>query len=33
MEEAFRKLRAIARANNQSLHDTATNVINRTLSL
>lgn len=33
MEEAFRRLRVFAHANNQSLHDTATNVINRTLSL
>lgn len=33
MEEAFRRLREYARANNQTLHDTATLVINRTLSL
>lgn len=33
MEEAFRRLREFARANNQSLHDTATRVVNRTLSL
>ena len=33
MEEAFRRLREFARANHQTLHDTATHVINRTLSL
>ena len=33
MEEAFRRLRDYARANNQSLHDTAMHVINRTLTL
>jgi GAF domain-containing protein len=33
MEEAFRRLRAFARSNNQSLHDTAAGVINRTLRL
>ena len=33
MEEAFRRLRDFARTNNQSLHDTAKHVINRTLSL
>jgi GAF domain-containing protein len=33
MEEAFRRLRSYARSNNQSLHDTATLVIDRALSL
>lgn len=33
MEEAFRRLRTFARANNQSLHDTASQVIDRTLNL
>jgi GAF domain-containing protein len=33
MEEAFRRLRSYARSNNQSLQDTATSVIDRTLRL
>lgn len=33
MEEAFRRLRTFARANNKTLHDTASQVIDRTLSL
>jgi GAF domain-containing protein len=33
MEEAFRRLRTFARANNQTLHDTASQVIGRTLNL
>jgi AmiR/NasT family two-component response regulator len=33
MDEAFRRLRTFARANNQSLHDTAANVIDRTRNL
>ncbi|MCX2749025.1 GAF and ANTAR domain-containing protein [Arthrobacter sp. MI7-26] len=33
MQEAFRRLRTFARANNQSLHDTAASVIERTLIL
>ncbi|MGM7775673.1 GAF and ANTAR domain-containing protein [Arthrobacter sp. KNU-44] len=33
MEEAFARLRSFARANNQNLHDTASRVINRTLTL
>lgn len=33
MEEAFRRLRTFARANNRSLHDTASQVIDRTLNL
>ena len=33
MEEAFRRLRSFARANNQSLHETATQVIDRALLL
>ena len=33
MEEAFRRLRTFARANSQTLHDTASQVIDRTLSL
>lgn len=33
MEEAFRRLRKFARDNNQNLHDTATQVIDRTLRL
>ena len=33
MEEAFRRLRTFARANNQSLRDTASQVIDRTLNL
>ena len=33
MEEAFGRLRTFARANNQSLHDTAARVIDRTLTL
>lgn len=33
MEEAFRRLRDFARANHQTLHDTATHVINRSLNL
>ena len=33
MEEAFRRLRDHARTNNQSLHDTAQHIINRTITL
>ena len=33
MEEAFRRLRTFARANNQILRDTASQVIDRTLNL
>ncbi|TSE15987.1 GAF and ANTAR domain-containing protein [Arthrobacter sp. KBS0703] len=33
MDEAFRRLRTLARASNQNLHDTAAHVIDRTLTL
>ncbi|HEY3572845.1 MAG TPA: GAF and ANTAR domain-containing protein [Arthrobacter sp.] len=33
MEEAFKRLRTYARENSQNLHDTATQIINRTLRL